>query len=140
MKRTILILLCLMVIFSGVAGCSVKTPGQVEAELGSEFVLPAGGEAEIKGENLRIKFLEVTADSRCPRNVECIWAGKAKYNLKISQGDDSEQVAITEPAAEGPVTTVWQDYEIRTSLEPYPQDPGDIEAGGYSLRMTVTKD
>jgi hypothetical protein len=139
MKRTILILLCLTVIFSCTAGCSVKTPGQVEAELDSEFVLPIGTEAVIKGENLRIEFLEVTEDSRCPRNVECVWAGEAGYTLIISQDDNSEQVEITEPGAGGQVSYTWQDYEIHTSLEPYPQDPGDIEAGDYRLRMRVSK-
>lgn len=139
MKRTILILLCLTIIFSCTAGCSAKPPGQIEAELDTEFVLPISGEAVIKGENLLIKFPEVTADSRCPRNVECIWAGEASYTLIISQGDNSEQIDITEPGADGLVSYTWYDYELRTSLEPYPQDPGDIEAEDYRLRMSVKK-
>lgn len=117
-------------------GCGEKAG---EYELGQEFTLPIKNEAVIKGENLRIEFTEVTADSRCPRNVQCVWAGEASYILKVSQGDDSELVAITEPAAEDPVTTVWHGYKILTSLEPYPQDPGDIDAGDYRLRMSVRK-
>ena len=136
MHRITLISLCLLSMLILITGCGEKAS---EYELGQEFTLPVGAEAVIQVQNLRIEFTEVTADSRCPRNVECVWAGEASYILKIGQGDVSELVAITEPAAEDPVTTVWHGYEIFTSLEPYPQDPGNIEAGDYSLRMTVKK-
>ena len=137
MHKAALISFCLLSILILITGCGEKAS---EYELGQEFTLPVGGAAVIKVQNLRIEFLEVTADSRCPRNVECVWAGEASYILKISQGDASELVAINEPAAEYPVTTVWHGYKILTSLEPYPQDPGDIEAGDYTLRITVTKE
>lgn len=136
MRTTTLISICLLSLLVLPIGCGEKAR---EYELGQEFSLPVGEEASITGEGLRIEFTEVTADSRCPKNVECVWAGEASYTLKISRGNDSEQVEITEPGAEGPVTHVWQDYEIHTSLEPYPQDPGDIEAGDYRLRMTIKK-
>jgi hypothetical protein len=136
MRRFALFSLCLLSMLILITGCGEKTR---EYELGQEFTLPIKNEAVIKGENLQIEFLEVTADSRCPRNVECVWAGEASYTIEISQVDNSEQVEITEPGAEGPVTHIWHGYEIYTSLEPYPQDPGDIEAGDYSLRMTVKK-
>jgi hypothetical protein len=136
MRKSVILSLCMLSILLLSVGCGDNVG---EYEMGQEFTLPVGGEAVIKLQNLRIEFKEVTADSRCPRNVQCVWAGEASYILKVSQRDDSELVAITEPAAEGPVTTVWHGYEIFTSLEPYPQDPGDIEASDYRLRMTVKK-
>ena len=136
MRQIALLSLCLLSMLLLSTGCGEKVS---EYELGQEFVLPIENEAVIKGENLHIKFLEVTADSRCPRNVECVWAGEASYTLRISQGDASEQVEITQPGADESVTDVWQDYEIHTSLGPYPQDPGDIEAGDYRLWISIKK-
>jgi len=136
MRRTALISICLLSVLVLSTGCGEKAR---EYEPGQEFTLPIGEEAEIKGEDLRLEFLEVTADSRCPKNVECIWAGEAKYKLRFTKGEILKQIEITEPGAEGQVSYAWHGYEIRTSLEPYPQDPGDIEAGDYKLRMSVSK-
>ncbi len=34
-------------------------------------------------ENINIKFEEVLSDSRCPKNVQCVWAGEAKVLIEI---------------------------------------------------------
>ena len=134
MRKGIAVFLCLIVIFSLTAGCGEKAP---EYELGKEFLLPIGEEASIKGEDLKIEFTEVLEDSRCPKNVECVWAGQARYVIFISKGESSERLEITEPGAEGQVTYNLQDYEIHTKLEPYPEAPDSIAPGDYKLRMSV---
>lgn len=47
------------------AGCGSNT-GEVQASLGQEFTLSINQTATISGQNLSIKFIDVTEDSRCP--------------------------------------------------------------------------
>jgi len=36
-------------------------------------------------EDINLKFEEVLSDSRCPKDVECVWAGEAKVLIEIYQ-------------------------------------------------------
>ncbi|MDT0555480.1 hypothetical protein [Patiriisocius hiemis] len=42
----------------------------------------------VKMGDLTIKFLEVTEDSRCPKGVNCTWAGRAKILVEVVEGED----------------------------------------------------
>ena len=53
------------------------------ARLGQEFFLHTGESTLIEGEKLHIKFLEVVADSRCPRGVTCVWKGEVSCLVEI---------------------------------------------------------
>lgn len=36
-------------------------------------------------ENVSIKFVEVLEDSRCPKNVTCVWAGRARVLVEVTE-------------------------------------------------------
>lgn len=38
-----------------------------------------------KMDGVKITFLEVLEDSRCPKDVDCVWAGQAKINIRIKE-------------------------------------------------------
>lgn len=38
----------------------------------------------LKTEDINVKFVKVTEDSRCPKGMECIWAGIAAVELELS--------------------------------------------------------
>jgi hypothetical protein len=41
-------------------------------------------------ENHQLKFVKVLEDSRCPKEVTCIWAGRAKVQVEVwKNGEDS---------------------------------------------------
>ena len=44
------------------------------------------GEQKTVASRLKIHFLEVTDDSRCPVGTTCVWAGNAKVKLALSVG------------------------------------------------------
>src|SRR3989337_1626269 len=58
-------------------------PMSLEANLDSEFLLQVNQSAEIKSEDMKIIFLNVTSDSRCPSDVTCIWQGQAAIELDV---------------------------------------------------------
>ncbi|HQX54844.1 MAG TPA: hypothetical protein PLP07_02870 [Pyrinomonadaceae bacterium] len=44
----------------------------------------SGKQAAAKKSKLKVKFISVTEDSRCPEGAQCIWAGNAKVQVEIS--------------------------------------------------------
>lgn len=55
----------------------------VSVALAQEFPLRPGETAQLHGANLRLTFVEVLEDSRCPIDVVCVWAGNAKIQLHV---------------------------------------------------------
>ena len=47
-------------------------------------------------EELELKFVEVLQDSRCPKNVNCVWAGEVVVLVDIFEnGNKSDQKKLT---------------------------------------------
>ncbi len=108
-----------------------------QASLGQEFTLPVGKTTEIIDESLSIKFIEVTADSRCPTGVQCFWAGEAKCMMEITLNGAVSEKTFTISANNTPGT--FDQYSFALKLEPYPEAGKDIAPWDYRLIMTVTK-
>ena len=63
--------------------------GPVDAALDAPFELRLGQEAVFGEERLRVAFLEVTEDSRCPTATVCASVGLARARLEIVEADQS---------------------------------------------------
>jgi hypothetical protein len=139
MKRTITItgiiisILLLLTVFSS---C---TQDKIKASLGEEFTLPLGKTAVIGGENLTFEFVEVTADSRCAKGVECIWAGEAKCRMLITYKGTESEIVFTQPGEVVNSFGSLNNYSVMYKLEPYPEEGKQIADSEYQLKMTVTK-
>ena len=72
---------------SGVQLVSTPLPEQlIEAQLDEEFELAINQTGRIQSENLEVTFWDVTEDSRCPVDVNCIQAGQATIRVRVSRG------------------------------------------------------
>jgi hypothetical protein len=119
--------------------CSPGSSLEVKASLGQEFTLPVGQTAVINGQNLSIKFEEVTADSRCAIGVECIRAGDAKCQMQItSQGSTSTVILTDTGGTDGYTHDVFNQYKVSFRLEPFPRSGEEIAPGDYRLIMKVS--
>jgi hypothetical protein len=68
-----------------VSACATTPVGtQVRTGLDEEFRLRAGQAAQVGDEGLRVGFVRVTEDSRCPINARCIRAGFARVEVQLS--------------------------------------------------------
>lgn len=114
------------------------TPGQVKAGLGQQFSLAINQTAVISGENLKIKFLDVTGDSRCPIGVTCIWAGEVSAEIEIG-GDSSANLTLVEPGHGGQSNQTYNNYLFSFHVEPYPEVGKPIMKEDYRLLLTVDK-
>jgi hypothetical protein len=89
--------LCAVVItvstmFLAAACAPVETA--VVAEPGQTFSLPLGETAALKGSDVRLTFKDVRTDSRCPVDVQCVWAGEAKIGVIITGNGTTEETKV----------------------------------------------
>src|SRR4051812_20006945 len=50
------------------------------------FTLAFGDRARIEHRDTRVRFTAMIEDSRCPADVRCIQAGRARVRLEVTQG------------------------------------------------------
>jgi hypothetical protein len=62
--------------------------------LGQPFSLRVGETAALAGEGLTVKFAAVLGDSRCPPDVQCIWAGNARIAIEVAQQGSGSRLEL----------------------------------------------
>lgn len=139
MKKVILVIFLSLVSVLFPLFFTACSSGNVTAALGAEFTLPSGKTAVISAESLKIKFVEVTGDSRCPTGVECIQAGDVKCLMLINYNDSQSSLTFTQLGGNENTPQDFNVYRITFKVEPYPVYPNKIEQGDYKMVMTVIK-
>ena len=130
-------------------GCNVENPfldifpkqDLVPAELGSQFQIKIDQTGLIRSENIKVTFLDVTEDSRCPSDVTCIWAGQAKIIVNILKHyQDIGDLTLTSGAGNGDLATkAFDGYSIElVKVDPYPISTEKIELSDYIITLVVT--
>jgi hypothetical protein len=138
MKKTLALLGLFIVVLPLLVAAAACGPALDKAALGEQFMLYAGKTIVITGESLKIKFVEVTSDSRCPYGAECIQAGDAKCLMLISYFDSQTSLTFTQQGTDNN-TMDFNIFKITYQLQPYPVSGDNIHAADYRLRITVTK-
>ena len=114
--------------------------GPIKASLGQEFTLAVGQTAEIIGENLSMTFFDVVEDSRCPKNVTCIWAGRVSAVVEIKGEGPVYKMVLTEPGlTDAPSWETYEGYSLSFHVTPYPEAGKKIAADEYRLSLIVDK-
>jgi hypothetical protein len=80
--------------------------------------------------NLRVRFLEMIEDSRCPRDVNCIQAGTARIRVRVSKNGRSQVLVLETNGGRQPA--VFAGYELALyTLTPEPRSNIRINPNGY---------
>ena len=96
-------------------------------------------------ENKSIRFKEVVSDSRCPKDVTCIWAGEAKVLVEVLEnGKQIEEKIISLKDAKN-FTFSFSDSDLVYSLSaldlyPYPISTHKIQDSEYCLKIQFNKE
>lgn len=147
----IVILMVVIVVIGGLSFNPVaKSNGKqnnsaniISANLNNPFKLNINQTAIIGPENLRITFLNVTEDSRCPSDVQCVWEGQAKVQINVLQDNkDIMTFNLTKRAGHDESSVLNIDgYSITLEkIDPYPVSTKKIENSDYSIVLKVKKD
>ncbi|HKB66579.1 MAG TPA: hypothetical protein VKC61_12055 [Pyrinomonadaceae bacterium] len=139
-----LVLICLMA-FTGaeVLAASPHASGAVDVvRLGREFKLKAGQQVTVKGTKLRIRFIAVENDSRCPTDVTCVWAGNAAVQLQLGTGRSSKTVTLNTSKSPSFVGEIeYRDYKVKlVDLSPSPRSNRKIARRDYTATLLVSKE
>jgi len=117
------------------AGCGSARSQQTQSvDLGAEVTLAPGATASVKATEMKVRFVAVTEDSRCPRDVTCIWAGEVKVTLEIQESPKvSSKVEIIEGAS-----TVAGPYHVTVvRVEPQPMSTARIAPQDYRATLKI---
>lgn len=95
--------------------------------------------------NKSVKFLEVVSDSRCPREVTCVWAGEAKLLIGVfKDGKLLKEMVVSHSSSNVPYnipinfSSEGIAYFISgLELYPYPTANTKIPEGEYFLEILV---
>jgi hypothetical protein len=99
-------------------GSCISSIDEDKTRLGEEFSLPVGQSVVITGEDLDIKFVEVSEDSRCPKDVTCVWEGRVTAVVEISTGGSSQQLNLSQPGlTDAPARQKYGGYELTYKVE-----------------------
>ena len=102
--KTLFLSLILTLIFGSAMTAAAQTTQQI--------TLPVGSQKTVTRDKLKIKFVSVE-DSRCPKDVDCIWAGNAKVTIKVTNRKGESKT-----------------FDLNTNLETKP-----VRFGGYEIKL-----
>ena len=138
MEKFALLLVVLVTLLSVGSACQ---PGDIEAGLGQEFSLAIGQKARITGENLEIGFKEVIEDSRCAKEVTCVWEGRVVCLVEITQDGVLNEITITQPGlTDHAAQESLQGYTFTFNVEPYPEEADkQIRSTEYRLLLILSQ-
>jgi len=68
---------------------SAQGTQDLTTELKTDFQLKIGQTASIESKNIKLRFLNVTEDSRCPADVVCIWEGQVTVLVNVMRDDQN---------------------------------------------------
>jgi hypothetical protein len=141
-KSLIASVACLLLLCSfGASGTASAKRRKPVTHFRSELKLSPGQEAAVARTKLRIKFIVVENDSRCPTDVTCVWAGNAAVKLQLSGLGKSRNVTLnTSQAGQFVSETIYQGYKVKlVDLSPRPRSTQKIAPGDYQATLLVIK-
>ena len=123
------VLLLSLFLLTGFSFASARAPEQIVVKNGEQKVTKTG--------RITIKFLELVEDSRCPADVNCVWAGIAKIKIQLKRNGKS---AVVELNTQNEKSTVFQGHKITLNdLQPRQSTTSKYSASAYTATISISK-
>ena len=108
------------------------------AALGESFALRIGDFASVDGDAVRVGFIAVAGDSRCPQGEKCFWEGEATVRIWVQpKGKGREEREVYTSGKEGSLAA-GSLYRVRLiRLDPRPASGRAIEVSDYLATFQV---
>jgi len=138
MMRHCCALLLSLSLAGGLAACgspAANAPAP-PLELDVEGTMAAGATIAVKGTDVQVTFVGVGADSRCPTDVSCVWAGEVTVKLAVRIGS----AAAVEREVLERRSAVIEPYRLTvTSVRPEPVSSKKLAPSDYRITVIVVK-
>ncbi len=138
---------CTALLLASVVAC-VTPPGRmnsgsssisVRPAVGEPFRLRAGQVASVGGGELAVVFRGVTRDSRCPADVNCVWAGDAVVAIVTTAGSAPGSQADLHTGVEPRQVQAGNHAVTLVALEPSTRQGVQIRPGDYLAVLRVDR-
>ncbi|MGI0016366.1 MAG: hypothetical protein ACREBU_23345, partial [Nitrososphaera sp.] len=109
------------------------------------FKLTINQTAYLEPADLVFRFVNVTEDSRCPSDVQCIWAGQVSILIEYTRSSTGENLGnfiLTLPSSSGTYvsTRTIEGYLVKLArVDPYPVSTKQIQPSDYVATLIVLK-
>ena len=124
-----------------VVDASMDGEDVTQARMGHEFKIKVGQLIKIEGEDLQIRFKAVAQDSRCPADVNCVWAGNAEVALDLLEGKCTTTLTLNTHDSNAPEKGKAGRYGLKlVKLDPYPRSDRKIAPDDYVATLMVSKE
>lgn len=107
-----------------------------------QFKLKINQTSSLESGSIQVKFLNVTADSRCPSDVKCVWEGEVRILVNIIKGnqDLGDFNLITRSGDKDLSIQVFDGHSIKiVKVEPYPTSGKKIPLSDYVTTLVISK-
>ncbi len=113
----------------------------IHTSLNQSFQLNINQTAIVKPDNIKITFLNVTEDSRCPEGMFCVWPGQVKALLRLETDQNHEDVFnLTLNSNETHSQKTIAGYSVKLeNVKPYPGSDKTITDNGYVATLSIKK-
>lgn len=138
----LVVILCLQPIFFLIESSSTSVPGdKISVPLGEPFELAFDNTAYIESADLLVRFVDVTEDSRCPSDVQCIWAGQVTVVIEVKQNSTNAPLgnfSLTMTGGSTLQTPAVGGYDLRlVRVDPYPISTRTLQLSDYVVTLIV---
>ncbi|MFX0152023.1 MAG: hypothetical protein ACFFAJ_14635 [Candidatus Hodarchaeota archaeon] len=138
-KKVLFMLISLVTIIIGttiVYFMLQQPPEENFAQINNDISLYIGESAIIKNHGIKLKFVDVLEDSRCPSDVECLWEGTVSLLINIQY--NSEDLGNFVLNSSNLHKASFMGYYVKfKELEPYPISTETIPKTSYRATFSV---
>jgi hypothetical protein len=134
----------LILVMNSILGQEAHAPqeGSLSVDLGSPFQLKVGWQGCIEEENIKIKFSNVTGDSRCPAGQQCKWEGQVGILLNVTKNGENlgNFCLINRTTSQEESSKSFDEYAIKLErVDPYPKSNQKIQISDYIATLIINK-
>lgn len=133
--RPIVLIFCLL----AATGCDETAATGPSVPLNQQFTLAPGEAASIDGTGVRVQFIRVMADSRCPADALCIWVGDATVHLRVFAGAATSDYDLHTASSEQSSIEHGGMRISLVQLQPYPFSHRTIQPSDYRATLEVRR-
>lgn len=130
LMRHLIFALLLTFVFGGAVAVSAQSTQEITARMNRD----------VKASRSKIKVkLMAVEDSRCPKDVDCVWAGNAKVTLKLTSSKGKTKTVEINTNIDAK-SIKFEGYELSLGdVNPYPASNIRIDKNGYTAKVVIKK-
>jgi hypothetical protein len=118
--------------------CREDTPSGPSVSLNQEFTLGPGQTASIRDSSVRVQFVGVSGDSRCPADALCVQGGDALVHIRAGEGTMAEYELHTGDESRAAIAHAGFRIQL-VNLQPYPFSSRTIRPEDYRAALRVSR-